>query len=371
MIYLGIILIGIYGFAMVFYAFQFKKSLDRKNINTTPKTSFSIIIPFRNEAEHMNSLLQHLKHLDYPRHLFEVLLVNDHSEDSSVEICQDFIKIFKLNNFKIYQNQNLAKSPKKSAVLSALPYAKFDYILNTDADCVVPESWLKAYNQKLYQKSFDFIAAPVYIQNRKGIWNNYQTLDLMCLQVIGLGSFAPKHYLMCNAANMCLKKEALQRLNAIEQHKHIVSGDDVFTLEQFRLAKQNIATLVHQEAVVKTLPESNFYTLSQQRLRWASKSKHYKNPYLISLGILVLFTNLYLVIITPFIIVIPKLFWLFWLVKMAIDSYVLFIGYNFFKENIKPSTYLLTLFIYPFATTYFGLKSLGGKFSWKGRAYKV
>ena len=356
---------------MVFYAFQFKKSKCFKCCKTKPRTRFSIIIPFRNEANHLNSLLEHLKNLDYPHPLFEVLLVNDHSEDNSLEICQAFIKKHKLKNFQVYQNQNLSKSPKKSAVLSALPFAKFDYILCTDADCIVPKNWLKAYNQKLSEQPFDFVAAPVYIQSRKGFWNNFQTLDLVCLQIIGLGSFVPKHFLMCNAANMCLKKETLITLNALEQHKDIVSGDDIFTLEQFRLAKTNMTTLVHQDAVVKTFSEEGFQALSEQRVRWASKSKYYKNPYLIILGILVLFTNLYLVLIIPFVIFKPEIFGLSWFAKMAIDSFVLFIGYSFFQQKIKLSTYMLTLFVYPFVTTYFGLKSLKGKFSWKGRDHSV
>ena len=60
--------------------------------NLTEKTKFSIIIPFRNEIENLLDLLQSLSELNYPKNLFEILLVDDASEDDSVEIINTFIK---------------------------------------------------------------------------------------------------------------------------------------------------------------------------------------------------------------------------------------------------------------------------------------
>ena len=52
----------------------------------THKTTFSIVIPFRNEAENLQGLLESLQNLKYPSHLFEVLFVDDASEDNSARV---------------------------------------------------------------------------------------------------------------------------------------------------------------------------------------------------------------------------------------------------------------------------------------------
>ncbi|HOH47560.1 MAG TPA: glycosyltransferase, partial [Candidatus Cloacimonadota bacterium] len=43
--------------------------------------SISVIIAARNEAENLPRLLGSLAALDYPRDLFEIVLVSDHSTD--------------------------------------------------------------------------------------------------------------------------------------------------------------------------------------------------------------------------------------------------------------------------------------------------
>ena len=45
-----------------------------------PKTKFTIVVPFRNEAENLPKLLQSISMLDYPMDMFEVILVDDASD---------------------------------------------------------------------------------------------------------------------------------------------------------------------------------------------------------------------------------------------------------------------------------------------------
>ena len=73
--YLLLIAVFIYGF---------DKIKEFKFANLQPKTTFSVIIPFRNEAKNLPKLLESVQSLKYPKHLFEVIFVNDFSEDDSV-----------------------------------------------------------------------------------------------------------------------------------------------------------------------------------------------------------------------------------------------------------------------------------------------
>src|SRR5690606_23232146 len=53
----------------------------------------SVIIPARNEEEHIGKLLKALELQDYPRQNFEVILVDDSSEDSTASIAGRFANV--------------------------------------------------------------------------------------------------------------------------------------------------------------------------------------------------------------------------------------------------------------------------------------
>jgi cellulose synthase/poly-beta-1,6-N-acetylglucosamine synthase-like glycosyltransferase len=359
--------------SMLIYAFRFNAFEAIDLAENSPQHSFSIIIPFRNEAEHLPGLLASLAELKYTPSLFEIILVDDHSEDSSKLICKQWKAKNETFNISILDNKTLAKSPKKSAIMTALEVVKYDYILTTDADCLLPENWLRYFNQHLQEKDSDLVAGPVKIIEDSGFWNKFQVLDLMSLQVVGLGSFKTSSPLFCNAANLCYKAETLKEIKAFSQHQDIISGDDVFNLQAFQKQGKTLSAVVHSEATVWTKAEKNFQSLTQQRIRWTSKAKLYKNNLLKGLGILVLLTNLGLLISLGLALATMDFtyFWWLWLFKLGVDFYVLYVGNQFFKTQLCSRDYFIMLLLYPFVSVYFAGLSFKGKFNWKGRKHKV
>jgi cellulose synthase/poly-beta-1,6-N-acetylglucosamine synthase-like glycosyltransferase len=86
--------------------------------NLAPQTKFSVIIPFRNEAERLPNLLASIIGLRYPTHLIEVIFVDDASEDDSVAIIETALQDSQNPSeiiFKIIPNRRLSGSPKKDA----------------------------------------------------------------------------------------------------------------------------------------------------------------------------------------------------------------------------------------------------------------
>jgi len=374
MISLFSLILLLYVISILFYTFKFDTfnqiEIDDDDVQ---KTTFSIIIPFRNEEKHLLHLLNTLSQLKYPSDLFEILLVDDESKDESVSTCEDWKSKNPDLNIRILNNQFKTKSPKKSAILTALYQVKNQYVLTTDADCLLPENLLLHYNNVIIKNQSDLIAGPVKIIEDSSFWTKFQVLDMMSLQVIGLGSFKTSDALYCNAANLCYRTKTLKTLNAFQSHGHITSGDDVFTLEAFKQHKKKINAIYHEEAIVWTTPEQNFNALTQQRIRWASKAKYYENTWLKVIGVLVLTTNLILIIsliLAFFFRSFLQFYWL-WLFKLGIDFFTLYIGNKFFKTNLCLRDYITMLLIYPFVSTYLGLLALKGNYSWKGRDYNV
>jgi len=118
------VLIGIltlsYVFLLLFLLFGFSKIPEFFGKSTAPKTTFSIVIPFRNESENLPALFRSIENLKYPPELYEVILVNDASEDASENLCREFIQANSNLNIQLLQNNRTSESPKKDAI-KALP----------------------------------------------------------------------------------------------------------------------------------------------------------------------------------------------------------------------------------------------------------
>ena len=132
-IFSGIIL-ALYCSLLIAFLIGFDKVENFKIAKIKSKTKFSIIVPFRNEVENLEELLQSISTLNYPKELFEILLVNDDSIDDSVNLIKNFIPENDRLNIKILTNNRRTNSPKKDAIQTAILQANFDWIITTDAD---------------------------------------------------------------------------------------------------------------------------------------------------------------------------------------------------------------------------------------------
>ena len=82
------------------------------------KTKFTVVIPFRNEAEKLPMLLKSISELNYPKALFEIIFIDDESEDHSVEVIKTISKKVRIEEtlISIIKNERKTKSPKKDAI---------------------------------------------------------------------------------------------------------------------------------------------------------------------------------------------------------------------------------------------------------------
>lgn len=199
-----------------------------------PRTGFSLVVVYRNEAENLPELLNSIVALDYPRELFEVFLVNDHSEDASVGICERYAKDFPEIRFQLL-NAESSLSPKKDAIFLAAGKARFEYLTITDADCLLPSQWLRNFDQLLQEESPVLIAGPVGFRHAMsvGFSEAFEEIDFLSLQGSTIGGFGMNKPFMCNSANLCYRKSAYLHLQQQRRDLGIASGDDVFLLQHF------------------------------------------------------------------------------------------------------------------------------------------
>ncbi|WP_317167907.1 glycosyltransferase family 2 protein [Flavobacterium jejuense] len=333
--------------------------------DTSPKNKFSIIIPFRNETYTLPKLLASLSSLNYPKELYEVILVDDASEEK-----------FQVPNSKLHitviNTNRKSNSPKKDAIETAIKIATHDWIITTDADCIVKPNWLKILDNYIQQTHKKMVVAGVRYSNKKGFLHAFQNLDFLSLQGATIGSFGINEPFMCNGANFAYKKVFFRELNGFEGNNLIASGDDVFLLQKaIQKEKTAIGFCMHSESIIHTESVSSWKKLFFQRVRWASKSTEYYSLFGKTTAITVFLTNLCWILalfisLTKYATI--EDFLLFTSIKFIVDYILLLQTSFYFKSKLRWT--LMSLFFYPFFSSVVAFYALFGNYTWKGRKFK-
>jgi len=369
MITTTLIITLLYSILIILFIIGFDKVAVFKHDIDTPTTQFSIIIPFRDEKKNLSDLLQSLEQLNYPKDQFEIIFVDDDSTDNSVEI----IKNIQLN-CNIIKNNRISNSPKKDAIETAINKAKFDWIITTDADCILPKQWLQTFASFIQKQPSKLIAAPVkYIANSSFL-EQFQVFDFLSLQAVTVAGFGVHKPFLCNGANLCYHKLTFFEVNGFTGNENIASGDDIFLLEKIaEKYPEQVHYLKSTEALVSTKPQSTFKQLLAQRIRWAAKTSSYKNNFTKTVGIIVFLMNTLMVTLTFWTIINPYLWRLLLItftIKLILDGLLIKKQYSFINQKFSSFNFILSSFCYPFFSIFVALSSLQSSYYWKGRQFK-
>ncbi|OXG09448.1 cellulose synthase/poly-beta-1,6-N-acetylglucosamine synthase-like glycosyltransferase [Flavobacterium araucananum] len=353
------------GIGLLIYGFKRVKKHQKTVLE--PQTSFTIIVPFRNEGENLPNLLKSFSALIYPTNLFEVILVDDSSKEK-FEVSGLKFQVSVIDNIRV------SNSPKKDAIATAMQVVKTDWVITTDADCLVPENWLLIFDNYIQQNNVSMLAGAVTYECDNSFLHHFQQLDLTSLQGATIGSFGLGKAFMCNGANFAYTKSLFKKLNGFDGNDKIASGDDVFLLQKAtNLFPDKVHYLKSEESIVSTKPTESWKSLFYQRVRWAAKTSSYQSSFGKVLGLLVFFGNLNFVIgffALAFGILPYPFFVLFAFSKFTIDFVLLYITNQFLRKT-RIKSLLLSSFLYPFFSSTVALYSLFGSYEWKGRRFKL
>jgi cellulose synthase/poly-beta-1,6-N-acetylglucosamine synthase-like glycosyltransferase len=262
---------------------------------------FTVIIPARNEAANIKACVDSILAQDYPKDAFEIIVIDDFSEDDTAFIVHALsqqypqVRLLKLADH-CKEGETLAY--KKKAIEIAVAEAKGDWILTTDADCIVPPRWLLLYNAYIQEHQPCFVAAPVMFIKTTGILNQFQVLDFLALQGITAAAVGAGKHSMSNGANLGFEKTAFIAVGGYQGVDHIASGDDMFLMHKMKQTLHKpVGYLFHPDAIVLTAAMDTWKGFIMQRIRWASKARYYDDRSITMVLTLVYFFNLSFVLL--------------------------------------------------------------------------
>ena len=135
--YLFLSLLALWYFAVFSsYRLSWNKIPNAKSKND--KDSVSVIVACRNEQNNITNLIQQIRTQNFDKNRFELIVVNDHSTDNTLNLLQNF----KVNNLTVLDMPQ-GEFGKKNAIAKAIQMANGDIILITDADCSFSPTWIQ------------------------------------------------------------------------------------------------------------------------------------------------------------------------------------------------------------------------------------
>lgn len=377
MIVVLLVILVIYVVLIVQLILGFGKVKDFVRTNDSeasePKTTFSIIVPFRNEEKNLRNLLRSISNLNYPKELFELIMVDDFSKDQSERVYINWRLENDTIETTLLENLRLSNSPKKDAISRSIPIIKKEWVITTDADCIVNENWLLTLDEFIQESKAEMVVGAVVYKTKNNWFHHFQQLDLLSLQGTTIGSFGIGKPFMCNGANFAYTKKFFTELGGFGGINDRASGDDVMLLQKAVLKNpEAVQYLKNEDSIVKTKPENDLFKLFMQRVRWASKATAYSSLYAKILAVGVLLMNVSLVVGLWF-AVCGCLNWQLLLGAFLIKYLADYILLSQANGYLRKGNFLLPLassILYPVFSSVVGIYSLFGRFTWKGRTFK-
>ena len=373
------ILIAIIIFLTIHYIFFLLKiylglkKLKYKKDEKYADEFISVIVPFRNEEKNIANTYKNLIEQNYPKEKYEIIFVNDSSDDSSLQIIKNFPKVENVIIISV-PNDYSANAHKKRAIRFGIENSKGEIIVTTDADCIHKKDWLKNLLNYFDEKT-GFVSGPVEFVSDEKLFSKMQRLEFAGLVITGAGLIGSGSPTICNAANIAYRKKVFDEVGGFVYQMSLSSGDDELLMQKIhRDTNYKIKFALDKNAIVSTEANPTVKDFYHQRKRWASKGLFYGDHLLLLKLALIFLFYLSLISQPIFGILISTTFYLTFIIsfllKIIFEYIVIKRGVDllFNEEILKP--FILTEILQVPYILISGFMGMFGNLTWKDRKIK-
>lgn len=353
-----------------FYYFRFGFQGGQPNaITDNQLPSVTVIIPARNEEHQIGNLLEDLGAQEYPAELLTVVVMDDHSTDGTATICEE--KMAERPGWKVLAVERpLGSAYKKAAISQGIQSSEGSIIVTTDADCRAGSRWIRTLVDG-FDSQTGLVSGPVCMWDNGSWFEQFQALEFCGLIAIGAGSMQRGAPNMCNGANLAYRREVFEQVKGFEGIDHIASGDDELLMHKIHsMTPYSVRFQKHREAIVRTAPCSSFSQFVHQRIRWVSKSTHYKNRS-ITLTMSIIYLAVLGIPVTGALVLAGMWsawgWWALMGLKLIPEFLILHASCHFFNRKQLLYWFLPEQMVHVPYILWAGMAGNIGKYQWKGR----
>jgi cellulose synthase/poly-beta-1,6-N-acetylglucosamine synthase-like glycosyltransferase len=323
----------------------------------------SVIIPARNEEKNISHCLADLSRQSYPVDRYEILVVDDDSQDHTAQIVHTFAGV------RYYALEFVPEgwSPKKAALACGIQHSRGAIILTTDADSRLPQRWIESMVSR-FETDVAAVASWVLLPNSERLLTRLEQLDMLALQTVGAGAMGHGAPFLANGANWGYRRAAFDAVQGFSGHETTASGDDDLLLQKIHRHGSGRCVFVdHPESCVITTPCSCWREFFMQRRRWASKTSMY--PIAIRLLEFFIFLYFFSLLLLPLLLSARPSWVLFLLCKFLCDLVLMRRTVTALAIRVRWYDILLAGWWQIVYISLVALAAWRGRFDWKGREY--
>ncbi|MFN3561671.1 MAG: glycosyltransferase [Chloroherpetonaceae bacterium] len=325
----------------------------------------SVVIAARNEAQFIATCLQSLS-LQTCAPL-EIILIDDASEDETAQLAL----AQRIGCLTLIRNET--PIGKKPSLAKGIAIAKGDVIACTDADCLVPPTWIEDISKAFSDSSLGFLSMPVLYHGEKNLFAKSQSLDFLSLVAIGGALIKLGKPAICNGANIAYRRKLFFETGGFGKIK-LASGDDEAVMRNIFRAGYRVDFLASERTTVKTLPVATIRNFLKQRIRWASKGTAYGDVswlFLLALALIYAFNlALFLAPVWAWFGDLWRIAFASFLIKLGVDCFAVWQMTKPFRRTDLRRVFfvaeLLQIFYVALTPLLAELLKLGKGYEWKG-----
>jgi len=323
-----------------------------KEGENTRRYSVSVVVAARNEEGNIGRCLERLVSQDYPSDRYEVVVVDDRSEDGTGEIVEDFGRRYDNVRLVRVDAVPVGLSAKKHALGKGIAASEGEIIFVTDADCLPGRGWISGMmryfepgvgmvagyspfevGEGLFGSAFgvleQVVAWGVNERYREvalsggmgsagvsrlsmepqswvgshGVWHSLfervLAFEAMVTATMAAGSIGIGGGITCAARNLAYRREVFEEVGGFSKIGKARSGDDTLLLQLVeKETKWKVRYAISPKTFVETFPPDGLGAFFDQRTRHLSTVKLFSKPLLASAGAIYLF-DLVLVVSVP------------------------------------------------------------------------
>lgn len=267
-IFISLAVVQIIFFLLLSTAFRKKENRDSQK-NSIP---VSVIICARNEEKNLRTHLPKILNQLYPD--FEVVVVNDRSDDETEKVLKDFSSQYK--NLKVVSLTETPEgiSPKKNVVAKGIRAAKNEYLLFTDADCAPASNEWISQMAGCFSNGKEIVLGYSPYQKENSFLNLFIRFETLMTAFLYFGFAKMGFPYMGVGRNLAYKKSLFLNNDGFSSHEKILSGDDDLFVNQNANAN-NTATQMNPNSFVYSVPKKNWGEWFRQKVRHLGAGKKY------------------------------------------------------------------------------------------------
>ncbi len=233
----------------------------------------SVIICARNESANLKRFLPLVLEQDYPS--FEVIVVNDCSEDDSYTVLGEMLSKYQNLKVSIINKDPRFSHSKKFAQFIGIKAALNELLVFTDADCYpMSDKWLRMIVSG-FSEGIDFVLGYGGLIAEKGFLNRYQRYEAMFIAMQYLGMAIRGIPYMGVGRNFAYRKEVFFRNKGFGRYNHIASGDDDLFVNRNARAS-SVKVEFRKGAHTRSPAAPGLKEWADRRIRHMTTARHYK-----------------------------------------------------------------------------------------------